>query len=73
MSGAGFLRDTMSPANTVTLWASSAPSARVSVAITEGSADVDATATGQPAVMASPAILAIPDRGGTLSSVTSCV
>ena len=48
MSGAGFLAGTTSPANTVTCRAVSGPTARASVARTDGAADVEATATSQP-------------------------
>ena len=73
MSGAGFFRGTMSPANTLTARAFSAPTARSSVTRTEGSADVDATATGQPAASASATMRAMPGRGGTAPDATSSV
>ena len=63
----------MSPAKTLTARACSAPTARSSVATTEGSADVEATATRQPAARASPTILATPERGGTAPEATSWV
>jgi hypothetical protein len=65
MSGAGFLCATMSPANTLTDRARSAPTACSRVACTETSAEVEATASGQPAARASPKIRAMPGRGGT--------
>jgi hypothetical protein len=49
------------------------PTARSSVARTESSADVEATATRQPAASASATILAIPERGGTAPDATSPV
>lgn len=73
MSGAGFFLGTTSPAKTATDRASSGPTARSIVARTDGSADVDATATSQPAASASVTILAIPERGGTAPDATSPV
>ena len=70
MSGAGFLCATMSPANTVTARAFSAPTARSSVARTETSAEVEATARVQPAARASATIRAMPGRGGTAPDAT---
>ena len=70
MSGAGFLAATTSPANTVTCRAVSVPTARASVARTDGAADVDATATVQPAASASPTSRATPGRGGTAPRAT---
>ncbi len=70
MSGAGFLRGTMLPANTFTARACSAPTARSRVALTEVSAEVDATATGQPPASASPTMRAMPGLGGTAPEAT---
>jgi hypothetical protein len=71
MSGAGFLRGTMSPANTATGVRVPRPTARSSVARTDGSADVEATATSQPAASASATMRAMPGRGGTAPAATS--
>ena len=71
MSGAGFLRGTMLPANTLTARACSAPTACSRVARTEASAEVDATATGQPTASASATTRAMPGRGGTAPEATS--
>ena len=71
MSGAGFLCGTMSPANTATARACSAPTARSRVARTEGSAEVEATATGQPAASASATTRSMPGAGGTAPEATS--
>src|SRR6478609_980132 len=49
MSGAGFLRGTTSPANTSNRAARPGPTACSSTARTDSSADVDATASRQPA------------------------
>ena len=73
MSGAGFLCGTMSPAKTSTDRAWPVPTARFSVARTDASADVEATATRQPVASASATILAIPERGGTAPDATSPV
>src|ERR671916_452867 len=64
MSGAGFLRGTMSPARTMKSAARSSPTTCVRTARTDGSADVDATASAQPAAAASSTSRATPVPAG---------
>ena len=74
MSGAGFLWGTQSPASTTSKRAArSGPAARSRMARTDGSADVDATASFQPASWASPMIRRMPGRGGSLPAATISV
>ncbi len=53
--------------------ARSGPTARSRVAVTESSAEVEATASRQPASSAAAAIRAMPGRGGTAPAATSPV
>ena len=73
MSGAGFLCATTSPANTMNCLACPAPTARSRVAATDSRAEVEATASRQPASSACAATRAMPGRGGTAPAVTSPV
>ncbi len=63
----------MSPANTMISRARPGPTARSRVAVTDSSAEVEATASRQPASSACPTTRAMPGRGGTAPAVTSPV
>jgi hypothetical protein len=73
MSGAGFFLGTTSPASTVKSLARTAPTACSSTARTDGSAEVDATASVHPAACASSTIRAMPGRAGSSPSATIAV
>ena len=73
MAGAGFLAGTTSPAKTAKSAARSAPTACSSTARTDGSAEVDATASCQPAAAASSTIRAMPGRAGIAPAATIAV
>ena len=74
MSGAGFLWATTSPARRRSKReARSAPVAFSRIALTEASADVDATAIFQPASWASRTIRRMPARGGSMPAATISV
>ena len=60
----------MSPANTANRAALSAPTACSSTALTDSSAEVEATASVQPAPSASSTIRAMPGRAGSRPAST---
>jgi len=70
MAGSGFLAGTTSPAKTAILAASSGATTCSTTARTDSSAEVEATATGQPAASASPITLATPGRAGRRPAAT---
>ena len=65
MPGSGFLAGTMSPAKTAKCAAVSVPTTCSSTARTDSSADVEATASVQPAASASSTMRATPGRPGS--------
>ena len=74
MSGAGFLWGTQSPASRTSKRAArSGPAAWSRIARTDGSAEVEATASFQPASCASAMIRRIPGRGGSFPAATISV
>ncbi len=73
MSGAGFFFGTTSPASTSKRAARSTPATCSSTARTDGSEDVDATASAQPASCAAAMTRATPGRAGSRPAATISV